>query len=158
MKTLLIFAILTTSSIYAQTNIIAAKSHASSDVIDPLDTDNFGDPAPMRFIQQVEYLSGACIIETYNVQWGNSETEIDTVCDHPFLQENATDVERIKAMYPEGTNFVGFEKLNTDQGNGTLKVRKDKRSKKSNAWWILLAGGGLFMGYLFIPKQRIATS
>jgi hypothetical protein len=166
MKALLIFAVLSCFSVLGQTNIIAAKSHASNEVIVPRDMDNFGDPAPMRYIQNVEYMGGSCIIETYIYEWADSAIEIDTICDHPFLQEGQVDAERIKAMYPEGTKFIGFEKLNSDQGNATpaqpaaqlIKAKKVKRSKKSSAWWMLIAGGGLFMIYLFMPKKSLKTS
>lgn len=158
MKALLFFAIFTTTSLYGQTNIIAAKSHASSQVIDHHDTDNFGDPGPMRFIEKVEYLKADCIVEKYRVEWSNHDTEYDTICDHPFLKEGQIDVDRIKAMYPDGTKFIGFEKLNQDQGNATIKVKKDKHSKKSSAFWILIISGGFFLLYLFIPKMSLKTS
>ncbi len=158
MKTLLIFAILASTSIYAQTNIIAAKSHASNQLMGPNDADNFGDPVPMRYIEKVEYLKDDCIVETYRLHFSEQDTEYDTICDHPFLQKGKIDVERIKAMYPEGTKFSGFEKLNEVEGNSTIKTKKDKKSKKSISLWILMAGGGLFLGYLFLPKRRIATT
>lgn len=158
MKTLLIFALFASSAIHAQTNVIAAKSHASNQLMDPNDADNFGEPVPVRQIEKVEYLKDDCIVEKYRVEWSNQDTEYDTICDHPFLQKGKIDVDRIKAMYPEGTKFSDFEKLNNDQGNTTVKSKKNKRSKKSNAFWILVVGGGLFLGYLFLPKRRIATS
>jgi hypothetical protein len=158
MKTLLIFAILASTSIYAQTNIIAAKSHASNQVIDPNDADNFGNPMPTRSIERVEYLKDDCIVETYRLHFSEQDTEYDTICQHPFLQTGKIDVERIKAMYPEGTKFSGFEKLNEDQGNTTIKSKKNKRSKKSNALLLALVGGGLFMLYLFIPNKSLHVS
>lgn len=175
MKTFLFLAVFISGTTLAQTNVIAAKSHASSKVIDKNDTDNFGEPGPMRFIQTVTYLKDDCIVEKYRVEWDNHDTEYDTVCDHPFLQENAIDIDRIKAMYPPKTKFIDFNKVGKKDQNikqdterigqegeniqkSKRELRKERRSKKSGGLLIFFIGGGLFFIYLFVPKMRANNS
>lgn len=161
MKTLLFLLTMISGATFAQTNVIAAKSHASTKAIDKNDTDNFGEPGPMRFIKEVTYYKNDCIIEKYDVKWDNHDTEYDTVCDHPFLQEGAIDIDRIKAMYPEGTVFNRFDKVgeNTKQTKQELReMRKKKRSEKSNILLFFIIGGVMFLMYLFVPKLNLKRS
>lgn len=145
---------------FSQTNIIAARSHASSEVIDKNDHDNFGGPEilPTYSIVSVEYLRADCIVEMFYLDIYGEEAQFDTICEHPFLQPGQIDIERIKAMYAQNTRFIGFEKLNSDEGKLTPKTRKESRSKKSGALLLLVIGGGAFLMYLFVPKFKVKTS
>ncbi len=144
---------------FSQTNVIAAKSHSSNQVIDKNDTDNFGEPGPMRFIQTVTYLKDDCIVEKYNVEWDDHDTEYDTICDHPFLKENTINIERIKAMYPIETKFIDFDKvgqgINEQDGEKSRRqLRRERRSEKSGGLLFFLISAGLFFIYLFLPKMK----
>lgn len=161
MKALLFLTLFITGTAFAQTNVIAAKSHASSTAIDKNDTDNFGEIAPVRYILEVIYWKGDCIVEKYEVRWDNHGTEYDTICQHPFLQNGTVDLERIKAMYPEGTVFKDFDKVgdkSTKTKKELRKEKKGKRSEQSNALLFFLVGGGLFLTFLFTPKNSLRTS
>ena len=171
MKTILFTLFVISGFAFGQTNIIAAKSHSSNQIIDKNDTDNFGEPGPMRFIQTVKYLKDDCIVEKYKVEWDDHDTEYDTICDHPFLKENTVDIERIKAMYPIETKFIGFDKVgkNTKKAEQEIEtpqqvekkskrqIRKEKRSKKSSGLIFFLIGTGLFLIYLFVPKMKLSN-
>lgn len=160
MKTLLFLFVIISGTAFAQTNVIAAKSHSSDKVIDKNDHDNFGGPnicLPVRNVQSVEYLKLDCIVETSTMITVEGLI-YDTICDHPFLQEGSIHVDRIKAMYPENTKFINFEVLNNDEGRLKHKVRSEKHSSKSSAFWLIIIGGGLFFAYLFIPKFSFKTS
>ncbi|NVK65550.1 MAG: hypothetical protein HWE22_13240 [Flavobacteriales bacterium] len=160
MKTLLILLGFISTFSFAQTNVIAAKSHASSEVIDPNDRDNFGNPdvsLPIRFLHSVQYLESDCIVEKSEVV-GREGFVYDTICEHPFLTPGQIDVKRLKAMYPDNTEFIGFEALNKDEGNLFRRMRENRRSSKSSALWLLIIGGGLFLTYLFIPRLKVKTS
>jgi hypothetical protein len=158
MKLILIFTLLISSSIVAQTNVIAAKSHASNCNISQ-QPDNFGEFIPPRTIESVQYLKGDCIVEIYASEWAEQGKEYDTICNHPFLQANQIDVKRLKEMYPKNTEFLGFESLEKEKN--ALKPEKKKkknRSEKSSLMVIFLIGGGLLLTFLFVPKARLKTS
>jgi len=159
MKTLLFFTLLIASSSFAQTNIIAAKSHASSSVVDQNDQDNFGNPEvvlPLQYLHSVEYIEPDCIVEKSKIIT-EEEFIYDTICDHPFLRQGSVDIERLKAMYKEGTEFINFEALNKDEGNFIRRMREKRHSSKSSALWILIIAGGSFLAYLFIPRPKMKT-
>lgn len=160
MKTLLLFLAFTSTFSFAQTNVIAAKSHASPDIVDENDQDNFGNPVEMRTLESVKYINEACILETYNSIWSENQQEYDTICNHPFLTPGQTDIDRLKAMYPSNTKFIGFEELEKNQKTEKREVKKDKRRQKKSSLNVLLflLGGGLLMSYLFLPNLRSARS
>lgn len=158
MKKLLFSTLLFSGFSFAQTNIIAAKSHASKQVIDKNNTDNFGLPNETRIVKRVEYLKDDCLIETAEVTMFERNIEVDTICDHPFLKEGSIDVDRIKAMYPEGTKFAGFDRIQKDQNKSKKQLRKEKHSKKSSGIFLLMISAGLFLVYLFVPKFTLKTS
>ncbi len=158
MKTLIFSTLLFSGFSFSQTNIIAAKSHASNQAFDKNDTDNFGLPNETRIVQRVEYLKDDCLIETAEVTMFETKIQVDTICDHPFLKNGSLDVDRIKAMYPEGTKFAGFDRIEKEQNKSKKQLRKEKDSKKLEAFWLLMIGGGVFLTYLFIPKFKLKTS
>lgn len=160
MKTLLLFLAFTSTFSFAQTNVIAAKSHASPDFINQNDPDNFGEYIPPRKIESVRYINNDCIVETYAPFWVEGEKELDTICEHPFLTPGQMDIKRLKAMYPEETEFIGFDELENDQKLKERELKKDERKQKKSSLGILLffLGGGLIMSYLFLPNLRSARS
>lgn len=159
MKTFILFAALFSGTAFAQTNVIAAKSHASTHTINLNDQDNFGLPIERRVVETVKYLNGTCIVEIYTSNWSEEEKEYDTICDHPFLTPGQTDIKRIKAMYPNKTEFVGFESLEKNQKKELKRIKKENRKKKkSSSLIIFLIGGTLFLTYLFIPKMNPSKS
>jgi hypothetical protein len=158
-KTGLLFIFLSASIAHAQTNVIAAKSHASEVTNAPQEPDNFGLPyTDRRVIKSVEYLKDDCIIETYEVSRDRNRViedlgiEVDTFCDHPFLKAGRYDVARIKAMYRKGTEFIGFEQLDRAQKKKIRKMNRQKDSKNSHLVLFFTLGAGLFVLYLFTPK------
>ncbi len=160
MKTLLILLGFISTFSFAQTNVIAAKSHASSTLIDNNDPDNFGEYIPPRKVQSVKYLSNDCIIETYKSFFGPDKYEYDTICSHPFLSPGQTDIKRLKEMYPDKTEFIGFDELEKNEKKSKRELKKEnrKQQKSSISLFILLLGGGLLFGYLFLPSFRSSRS
>ena len=161
MKPFLFLALFISGTAFAQTNIIAAKSHASAQMIDNQDLDNFGNPMEQRTIESVKYLNDDCILETYTSFWTEQGKEYDTICDHPFLLPGQTDINRIKAMYPDGTKFSGFDTFEIEGKKSKRMLRKEKkenRTKESSAILLFIIGGGLFLIYLFIPKMNLSKS
>ena len=139
---------------YAQTNIIAAKSHANTDLTEIKDLDNFGELILPNKMESVTFVSPDCIVERYTTGWNQEILEIDTICQHPFLQESSFHIDRIKAMYPEGTVFKDFdkaEKAHKKAQKKKRKTRKKKESKSSGAILFFIGLGG-FMLFLFAPK------
>ena len=158
MKTLLFLAVFISGPAFAQTNVIAAKSHATKSSINLFETDNFGEYIMPRQIQTVTYLKEDCIVETYASYWNSNDLEYDTICDHPFLQPNSLDLERMKAMYPVETKFEGFNEIEKANKKAKKRLKKEKNPEKSNGLIIFLFGGSLFSIYLFIPKMRPINS
>ncbi len=166
MKALLIFSVLSSFSVLGQTNIIAAKSHSANKMSDIRDTDNFGLPDESRLVTQVQYLKDDCLVETAEVTLFETRIVTDTICDHPFLNEKSIDIERIKAMYPQGTKFIGFDELEKSDRKIQKQVKKDQKERKSNVLIWLMVGGILFAGLtallaapvLFMPRKIMARS
>ncbi|MFK7784441.1 MAG: hypothetical protein AB8B56_04950 [Crocinitomicaceae bacterium] len=154
MKSVLLIGIFISGISYAQTNIIAAKSHANFDLSEMTDPDNFGDPLPYRTISEVKYLKDDCIVEKYVVEWGDQLIEYDTVCQHPFLQSSSFDLERLKAMYPEETKFKGFDKIQKSNEKRQKKLKKERQQNEQNSSGLIffLIGIGGFFAFLFIPQ------
>jgi hypothetical protein len=161
MKTLLFLFVFISGAALSQTNIIAAKSHSSSKIIDKNDLDNFGNPESFvcrRVVKKVIYLQDGCIVESYQMIDPTLENPMDTICNHPFLQTGQVDIKLLKAMYPDNTEFIGFEKIKTLKKKDLGKLKKEKKQEKSSGLIIFLIGGTLFLIYLFIPKLKITTS
>ena len=162
MKALLILLSFVSYLSFGQTNVIAAKSHAAKPLTDNHDIDNFGEYIPPRKIQSVKYLQNDCIVETYHSFFSleGDEKEYDTICNHPFLGPGQMDIERLKAMYPSETEFVGFDELEQNQKKNKRELKKENRKqrKSSISLFILLLGGGLLFGYLFLPNFRSSRS
>lgn len=154
MKTILLIGILISGISYAQTNIIAAKSHANFDLTAISDSDNFGEPMPYRTIVEVKYLKDDCIVEKYDVEWGAQLIEYDTLCQHPFLQSSSFDLERLKNMYPEQTKFKGFDKVEKAHAKRLKKRNKSIQKSEQNSSGLIffLIGIGGFLALLFVPK------
>jgi len=154
MKALLFFALFISVAGFAQTNIIAAKSHGNFDLSEMSDPDNFGDPLPYRTITEVKHLKDDCIVEKYDVEWGAQLIEYDTVCQHPFLQNSSFDLERLKAMYPEETQFKGFDKIEKSHEQQQKKFKKARQQNEQNSSGLIffLMGIGGFFVFLFFPQ------
>lgn len=158
MKFILFLALSISATAFSQTNIIAAKSHGASKMADIRDSDNFGLPPETRTVTHVEYLKDDCLVETSEVSLFETRIDIDTICDHPFLKENSVDVDRIKAMYPDGTKFIDFDKLEKTDKKIEKQSKKDRKERKSNALLWLVTGGILVVGLLFSPRRNMVRS
>jgi len=161
MKSALICTLfLSTTFVYSQTSIIAAKSHSSQATIDSSDPDNFGGPifCPVLQIESVKYLQPDCIIEKSRTLSIEGEYKYDTICNHPFLQPSSFDLQRIKAMYPDGTKFEDFNEIKKANKKAAKKAKSDSKDNDSSGLIIFLIGGTLFMIYLFIPKMTPSNS
>ena len=145
----------------AQTNIIAAKSHAASPSNNSTDKDNFGLPyKETRLIQSVEYIKDDCLAITYKILHDSLEmpVEVITYCDHPVFQDGNYNVNRIKVMFPKGTIFIGFDQLDKKQKKMIRKLRRERQSKNSNLLVLFVFTCGLFLTYLFVPKLSVNAS
>lgn len=157
MKTLLFLTLLISGSAIAQTNVIATKSHGSTNVIDKNNSDNFGLPSERRIVKSVEYLEGDCLVETVELTMFETRTEIDTICDHPFLQNGKVDIKRMKEMYSNDVEFIGFDSFEADKKKERKRLRKVKKEEEKSSGLILfLIGGTLFLAYLFVPKMSFS--
>ncbi|MDG1332166.1 MAG: hypothetical protein P8P74_07540 [Crocinitomicaceae bacterium] len=105
MKSLLFLFAFISGISFAQTNIIAAKSHSGDPSQSLQEKDNFDLPNETRIVKSVKYLKDDCIVEKCEVTMWETQIVHDTICDHPFLQKGQIDVNRIKSMYPEGTIY-----------------------------------------------------
>lgn len=132
---------------FSQTKQIAHKSHSgsknaffSSDYID-----NFGEPP--EIIDSIIILKNKCIVEIFTYQFYGR----DTVCEHPFFTQGLTEAE-IRAKYPEGTTFIGFENYKPGK-----KHKAKKTTQKSSFHYlavILVLGAGA--GYIFKRQKNDA--
>ncbi len=132
-QTLFALLFITAGSTTAQTDIIAARSHSSSEF--STENDNYG--LPSRSIDSIIYIGNGCIIEDAN--WHGR----DTFCDHPVFVENDYDLKKLKELYPSYVVFVGFSK--------SEKKRLDKQN--SMPWFIALIGLS-YLIYLIFPKLQ----
>lgn len=156
MKTLLLIALLISGSTFAQTTIIAAKSHGASHKVDKNEVDNFGIPTVRRTVVEVEYLGNDCLIEISEVTQFTIEYEQDTICNHPFLLSGQIDVKRIKEMYGSEVKFSGFGSLEKKQKKENKRIEKvERKNKKSSILIIFFVGGTLLLTYLFVPKMNL---
>jgi hypothetical protein len=154
MKSLLFIGIFISAMSYAQTNVIAAKSHANMDLVEMNDPDNFGEYILPKKVESVTFVYPDCIVEKYTTGWYQEILEHDTICQHPFLQESSFHIDRIKAMYPEETIFKNFDKAEKENKKALKKQQKiqKKKEKNSSVLIIFLLGTGGFLVFLFTPN------
>lgn len=160
MKALLFFTVFISGISFAQTNVIAAKSHSNFDFSFTNEPDNFGEYILPREIKEVAYVKDDCIVEKYTSQWNENDVEYDTICNHPFLQQGSFDIDRIKAMYPEETKFKNFDKAEKAYNKSLKKQHKAQQQNQQNStgliFFLLIIGG--FLLYLFIPRSNRAKA
>ncbi|MFT5858054.1 MAG: hypothetical protein ACI865_000138 [Flavobacteriaceae bacterium] len=128
----LITLLLASLNASSQTDIIAARSHASS-INQLTENDNFGIPS--RSIDSIIYIGNGCIVE--DADWYGR----DTICDHPLFVENEFDEEKLKELYPDHVVFKGFSK----------SEKKKADSQNSVSWFIALLGLS-YLFYLVFPR------
>lgn len=103
---LLLFALLTSSFSFGQTDVISLRSRGGDLSALSNQTDNFGIVMEYYHTDTVYLYDTACLIEVKSTHWNTTK---DTICDHPYLRRYGNDFEKIKEQYPEGTVFVGFK-------------------------------------------------
>lgn len=82
MKILFFFFLTISISSYAQTNIVALKSHSGNLKNLHLEKDNFGNPPPR--IVRLKYLYDSCFVFTYQ-EFGSNYEHTDTNCSGSYI-------------------------------------------------------------------------
>jgi len=122
-------------NLYAQTELIAYKSHSGDMVnFEPANYENLGIP-PMR-IDTIIILNDSTIIEISSRHWSGRPGFCvkDTVVNHPMYQ-NKSDYEKLRGNYYDTSIvFINYDTLTLEQ-----KKRITKKKKKKNS--ISIIGG-----------------
>jgi len=163
MKTISAFLILLSSFSFAQTGLIAHKSHSgNAESYAFAAFGNFGNPPPiLRLVEKINDTTIVMILDDMGAIY------YDTVQNHPLFSNPNLTIDSLKKTYYYGNNveFKNFEeKAVDDESQNALPVvkepipkaahvevkskqqqRKEKRQKKS---WVLFLfiGGGTFLG------------
>lgn len=107
MKTItLIFSLTLGLFSFAQTNVIANKSHSGDLAELNLEKDNFGIPGPT--IDSLLYLSDSCLI-IVSTEWGGGYTYHDTTCNS-YYSQYINDPKELKQMFGSNVKLIGFKK------------------------------------------------
>jgi len=146
MKYLIITTLLTLTfnNVFAQTKIIAFKSHSgnSADFDATLENDNFGDFPEMHMIKifdTVKVISDSQYVEVWHHQYlGTIE---DTTREYYYNRDTnlispqyRIDTKIIKENYPSSTVFKHYE--------AKKKVKKQNNTKTNSLWLLYLILGG----------------
>ena len=142
--TLSLFLILIFNHGFAQTKIIAFKSHSgnSADFDATLENDNFGDFPEMRMIKifdTVKVISDSQFVEVWHHQYLGTIEDTSRKYfynrDTNLISPNyRVDTKIIKENYPSYTVFKHYE---TDK-----KIKKKSKTKTNNLWLLYLILGG----------------
>lgn len=130
-------------SIYAQTDIIALKSHHGNAHAIEREQDNFGLPSPT--LDSIIYVGNNKIV--YARTHFGGEVTFDTVTRPPLFMEHDFDLSEIRQSYGENVKFLGFEKRKHEK----RLLRKKSNNKKGMIWPILIVS---LATILFIPNKR----
>jgi hypothetical protein len=142
MKNILIGGLLLfTLMVNSQTKLIAHKSNSEDKTeFNAGDySDNYGLGEIYFPVISVKLLKNNCVVET------RDNFQIDTICNHYYFNGTYTS-EQIKTFYPEGTKFIGFDKV--------FKEDKPILIKKNSIFFLftlIILGSGLF--YTLKPKK-----
>jgi hypothetical protein len=150
----MIFSVILSAGLYAQTDVIANRSHAG-DLTDILsENDNFGlpDNMPIMVVDTVIYDGNNCLIEIRSYDksnpYGADIRQIDTICNNQYFIERGFNLREIKKIYPSSTVFIGF----SDTGYEPTNVRRWPQLNGAN-WLVgLIVLSGI--GYIFFPYVR----
>ncbi|GAB5424442.1 MAG: hypothetical protein Crog4KO_15890 [Crocinitomicaceae bacterium] len=152
MKTLLVAAFfIAANTLFAQTSVIAVKSHHGNDAEISQSVDKFGELAPVPVIDRLVKINDKCVVQIGEDNgWGMPFR--DTVCDHWYYRDVNFDADKIREYHGGKIKMVGF-----DDDSGSVQTKKspffNKRSSKQSSKWLalflVLAGLG---AYLISPK------
>ncbi|MES2554566.1 MAG: hypothetical protein V4604_00365 [Bacteroidota bacterium] len=145
--------------------------------IRPESLGNFGAP-PARMVA-VTKLSDSTVLMK-NERWDGDDMKMDTIYHHPIFNDPNMTVDSMKKMFGEEVEFINFEpKKIEDEQNNALPVppneykvppgeehlpglgipekekeKKRHKRRKSEVVWILLIGGGTFLGFGWLNRRQ----
>ncbi|MBI3237802.1 MAG: hypothetical protein HYZ43_02985 [Flavobacteriia bacterium] len=137
---------------------------------------NFGEP-PARMLA-VTKLSDTTVLMRNERWWGSNEFSEDTIYHHPIFNDPNITVDSLKKMFGQNVEFTNFEpkkRIEEEQNNalpvspndniapgeqnlpasGIPEKAKQKKHKhrKNDLVWILVIGGGTFLGFGLLSKK-----
>ena len=137
---------------------------------------NFGEP-PARMLA-VTKLSDTTVLMRNERWWGSNEFSEDTIYHHPIFNDPNITVDSLKKMFGQNVEFTNFEpkkRIEEEQNNalpvstndniapgeqnlpasGIPEKAKQKKHKhrKNDLVWILVIGGGTFLGFGLLSKR-----
>lgn len=166
MKTLLLTAAVFCFQLcFAQTEVIAMRSHAGSPDKLHLEADNFGGPeitpTTFRLVDSIIYYEGDCIIQVYSEQVINFSTSDtickprefnqrkDTICNMGFFHSPQMSSDFLQRLYGESVKIIGFE-----QFDHPVEIEKEREENKEFLLPILFL---LLLGPLFYVLRNIRS-
>lgn len=142
-KVILGLLLILSGSTYAQTDVIALKSHHGNAQSLSQEQDNFGIPEPT--LDSIIYIGNNKVVHAYTHFGGH--VEFDTSARHHLFMEHDFDLSEIRQSYGENVKFIGFEKRKHEK----RLLRKRTNNKKGMIWPILIVS---LATILFIPNRR----
>lgn len=125
---------------FAQTKMIAHKSHSGLPADFSLEgDDNYGNP-PMH-MDTLIWLSDTSIVEIMSYGYGDTGRR-DTVYNHPYFNRPGISLEEIQSMYPNYTVFIGFDKKAKEQ---RALPNQPKKNSLYLLGFLLFAFGGTYV-------------
>jgi len=160
------FVLLTAPSLFAQTTIIAHKSHSGTlSTFAYAPSGNFGEPPPR--LVSVTKINDTTIIQHINDMGFIYD---DTIYNHPIFSDPNMSVDTMQKMYYHAVEFKGFEKkivepvmeetlpakqkAEPDQGKTRDKKASTPKKRKSNLFVLWIIGGGTFTGAMLLSRRR----
>lgn len=141
-----VISIFSAYAIYAQTSIIAYRSHSGNMKYFKIseNSDNLGLP-PISIDTIIKFSDTTCVeISSYGNGWGRM---VDTVLNHPYCNNPNIDFDSMRQYYPKSVVFVGFdstrvETVKTDSSTNdspkTNEVVEPRRKKKKKQESLLI--------------------
>lgn len=153
---------------FAQTDVIAMRSHSGSPDKLHLEADNFGNP-PVEFemfqmVDTIIYLKDDCVIQVYQeqilkVSASDKKCEPatfrhrrDTICNVSYFHVSHINKDLIQQFYGESVTLIGFDKF-----DHSMEVEQKKDEKEENKEYLLPILFLLLLGPLFYLLRNIRS-
>lgn len=170
MKLFLVFALFSTGVAFAQTGLIAHKSHSGTAATFTFaDPGNFGAPSPT--LVSVKWLNDSTVVQKMDRWGGNRE---DTLYNHPIYSDPNIPLDSIRKMnWFENVEYIDTAKRlrsyeaqpaktksaepaakPSDRQKPSPKMNEDEPVKKRSLIWFLIIGGGTFSGMMLLARRK----
>ena len=154
---LLIITSFLSIGLFAQTKIIAHKSHSGKPNTFNINnsSDNFG--LPSSYIDTIFKISDTCVLE---VGWNGYERKRNIVCHHPCCNNPKISLDSLKKIYPN-IILIGFEpgKKTGSKKSVAILIQPKDTNNQNRIFQLIVAVGllSLLLYFFRSPKPKSTT-